>query len=405
MKSSLKFILIVILLVVLGGLGWMIYARIQSLEKTEGGPEGSQPVPVETAEIETGTITLRRTFSGTLEAPSRFIVAPKVSGRVEHLHVDLADTVKRGQIVVELDNEEYVQAVNGAEADLAVARANLTEAKNALEIASRELMRIETLRERGVASESQLDAAKADQLAKEAELEVARAQVTRAEASLQTARIRLGYTTIAADWSGGDEGRVVGRRYVNAGDTVSANAAILSIIELDPVMGVIFITEKDYARLQPGQTVALRTDAYPDRTFEGTIARIAPVFQADSRQARVELTVPNTEQLLKPGMFIRATIILEQIQGATIVPAQAVTRRDDRDGIFLVDEQTMTARWQEVKKGIREGDRIQLLDEGLSGQVITLGQQMVDDGSAITIPNGDTVENGDGSAPGAKAVE
>jgi multidrug resistance efflux pump len=113
-------------------------------------------------------------------------VAPKVSGRIENLAVDMADTVTRGQLVARLDNDEYLQAVARAEAELAVARANLAEARSRLETADRELNRIGTLRQRGVASESRLDAAKAEQVEAQARVIVAGAQVSRASAFLET---------------------------------------------------------------------------------------------------------------------------------------------------------------------------------------------------------------------------
>jgi RND family efflux transporter MFP subunit len=333
---------------------------------------------------------LRRIFSGALEAPAQFDVAPKVGGRVERLAANLSDTVSRGQLVAELDNDEYVQAVAQARAELAVAKANLAEAVSALEIAGRELERITRLRERGVASEANLDTAQANRLAKEAQLEVARAQVTRAEAALETARIRLGYTRITADWSGGDDQRVVAERFVDEGETVAANAPLLRIVELDPLTGVIFVAEKDYGRLQPGLEVSLATDAYPGEAFGGRIARIAPVFREATRQARVELTVDNPDHRLKPGMFIRATVVLEHVADAVIVPEAALAARNDRTGLFVVSADGRSVVWREVRVGIREGSRVQVLGEGIAGRVVTLGQQLVDDGSTIIIPDGQT---------------
>ena len=389
MKSLVKRLFIfLILLVVAGGLGWAVYNRVQEINSadTDNGPRERQPAPVEVVPVRQGPIALRRTFSGTLDATERFVVAPKVSGRITQLTVDLSDDITRGQAVAQLDNAEYVQAVAAAEADIAVAKANVTEASNALDIASRDLDRIETLLRRGVASESQADTARADVLARQSQLAVARAQVTRAEAALETARIRLGYTTVNADWSGGDDHRVVSERFVSAGDTVSANTPLLAIVELDPIKGVIFITEKDYARLAVGQPVVITTDAYPGETFEGAVSRISPVFRESSRQARVELTVPNKDRRLKPGMFIRAAVVLDRLDNATLVPAQALTRRDDRDGVFMVNENDMTVRWQPLEVGIREGDLVQLKVDNLAGRVVTLGQQLVDDGTKITIP-------------------
>lgn len=366
-------------------LAWAIYSRM-SQDVAGKGRRGPRAAPVEVAPVERGTIELRRTFSGTLEATAKFVLAPKVSGRLKRLSVDIADSVRRGQVVAELDDDEYVQAVAQARADLAVARANLSKAKKALEIANRELSRVATLKKRGVASESQFDEAKAKQLANQAQFEVAKAQLTRASAALETANIRLSYTKVTADWPDGDNKRVVAERFVDEGETVAANAPLLSIVELSPITGVIFVAEKDYAYLKHGQPVILTTDAYPGQKFQGRIDRVAPVFKETSRQARVELVIPNQEQLLRPGMFMRATVVLKTVADAVTVPDQALTERNDQTGVFLVGEKGRTAIWRTVKIGIRQGKRVQVMGRGINGRVIVLGQQLVDDGGAITIP-------------------
>jgi RND family efflux transporter MFP subunit len=382
------------LVVAATGIVWAVFSHLQERGGNRGQGEGASRAPVEVAQIQQAPIEWRRTFSGALEARAEFIVAPKVSGRVQGLNVNLADTVTQGQVVAELDNDEYVQAVAQAKADVEVARANIAEANSALEIANRELQRVITLRSSGVASESQYDAAQADQLAKQAQLEVAKAQLARANAALETANIRMGYTKVTADWTDGDEDRVVAERYVDEGDTVSANAPLLLIVELDPITGVIFVTEKDYAFLRPGQPVSLNTDAYPGEVFEGRIERIAPIFQHATRQARVELIVRNEDHRLKPGLFVRATVVLDRVEEATIVPQQALTKRADRTGVFVVQEDGQIVVWREVTVGLREGDRVQVFGQGLTGRVVTLGQHLLDDGSFVTIPADDRDTSG-----------
>jgi RND family efflux transporter MFP subunit len=381
------FILIVLLIGTAVGLSWLIFGQVQDRAASGKRGKASRPVPVEVARIERGPIEQRRTFSGELEALAEFVVAPKVSGRVEHVFVNIADTVDRGQVVAELDNDEYVQAVAQAQADLEVARAKLSEAKSALENAGREFKRTESLLKRGVASDSEFDAARQERLAKQAQLKVAAAEVTKAESSLETANIRLGYTKVTAGWTGGDEQRVVAERYVDEGQTVAANAPLLLIVELHPIVGVVFVTERDYARLKPGQLVSLATDAYPGEQFTGRIDRIAPVFRKSTRQARIEMTIDNPQHRLKPGMFIRATVVLARESEATVIPEQALTKRDDRNGVFIVSKNGQSVVWREVKVGIREGDRVQVEGQGLNGRVVILGQQLVKDGSPVTIPD------------------
>ncbi len=379
-----------VLMIAGGAVAWLVQVRLQDIggEPARRGAE-ARTVPVETAAIERGSIELRRTFTGTLEARAEFVVAPKIAGRIERLAVDLADTVERGQVVAELDNDEYVQAVNQARADLAVAEANLAEAKSLLAIAERELARITRLSERGVMSKSQLDAAKADQLAKQAHVAVTTAQVTRARAELETARIRLGYTKVTAGWHGGSDRRMVAERYVDEGETVAANAPLLRIVELDPITAVFFVTERDYARLRGGQRARLTTDAYPGESFPGEIMRIAPVFRESTRQARVELRVANPGLRLKPGMFARATVVIERVDETTIVPQQALATRDGRRGVFVVADDGASVAWCEVEVGIRQGARVQVTGDALRGRVVTLGQQLLGDGSAVVIADGE----------------
>jgi RND family efflux transporter MFP subunit len=369
-------------------LGWGIYQRLEALKEDAPARADRPPAPVEVAAIGHGAIELLRTFTGTLEARAEFLVAPKVSGRVEQLNLELADEVGRGQVVAVLDDAEYVQAVARAQADLEVALASNAEADSLLKIAERELRRIDDLRGRGVSSESQRDVAKADQLAKQAQVKVTTARIASAEADLGAARIRLGYTQVSADWRGGNERRVVAERYVDEGETVAANAPLLRIVELDPITAVFYVTERDYARLKPGQHASLSTDAFPGERFSAEIERIAPVFRESTRQARVELRVANPEQRLKPGMFARATVMLDRVERAVIAPEQALTTRDGRVGLFLVGADGTSVTWQEVEPGIRQDGRVQLIGAELSGRVVILGQQLLGDGATIRIVEG-----------------
>ena len=374
----------VLVIVSVGSLvGWRL------LQKVGGGPAAldfsDRPVPVEVARIERGAVAQRRTFSGALEAAARFRVAAKVGGRVARLAVDLADPVSNGQVVAELDADEYVQALRRAEADLAVAEAELSEARAVVEITGRTLERQEGLRTRGVASEVAVDEAQSAHLAAQAQVSVAEAGVTRAEAAVATAQTQLGYTQVRAVWQRGDAERVVAERLVEEGDTVPANAELLEVVELDPLVAVMFVAQRDYAALSAGQEVALRTDAYPNETFGAKVARVSPVFASGSRQARVELEVPNADRRLRPGMFVRAETVLATVDDALLVPVNAVVRRGDRPVVFVVDDATQTSRLVPVEVGFEDAGRVQVMSEDLpeGGWVVTLGQRLLDDGSAV----------------------
>jgi RND family efflux transporter MFP subunit len=381
-----RLILLVLFAAATAALGWGIYLRLVALQQaTHGSREAERPVPVVVAPIERAPIVSQRTFSGTLEAYAEFVAAPKVGGIIERLSVNIGDSVARGHVVAELDNAEFVQAVAQAKAELQVAEANLEEASSLLTIAERELKRIDQLSGRGVSSASQRDIAQADHLAKQAHVEVTLAQVARAQAQVETAQIRLGYTQVRADWHGDNETRLVAERYVDEGENVSANTPLLKIIKLNPIVAVIFVTEKEYAGLQTGQPVSLATDAYPGSEFNGKVSRIAPVFREATRQARVEVQVDNSAQRLKPGMFVRVNVVFERLNEATVIPAQALTSRDNEEGVFVLADDGQRVTWRSVRRGIRQGERLQVTGEGLQGTVVVLGQQLLNDGSSILL--------------------
>lgn len=381
----------VMLVVVIGGLVWLGIALMQRLNEPEQVGQkravSDKPIPVEVQEVRKGLIEQLQLFSGSLEAPARVMVSPKVSGRITKLLVDISDEVTRGQVVAELDNDEYQQAVAQADAGVAVAQAKLTEAESRLKITKRELERLETLSKRGIASDAQLDEARGNLLRSDAAVQVAKAQLLRDQSSLATAKIRLNYTRVTADWTDGDAKRVLAERMVEVGDTVAANTPLVSVVELNPIQAVITVTEVDYRFLKVDQRVSLRTDAYPGETFEGRISRLAPVFDEASRQARVELIIKNEDQRLKPGMFVRVAIILDRDEQATIIPDAALTTRDDKLGLFLVSPDGKTVKWQPVEVGIRSEENVQIISPPITGHVVTLGQQMIEDGSKIIIPD------------------
>lgn len=387
MKLS-RLIFLILLITAFAAIAWQVYTRLDSNNESKQVKDTkNRPVPVVTEPVEKASIAQIRHFNGTLESYAEFFASPKVGGIIESISINMGDPVSRGQIVATLDNAEFGQVVNQAKAAVAVARANLQEARSLLKIAERELKRIDQLSERGVSSASQRDVAQADQLAKQAHVQVTIAELAHAQAQLETARIRRDYSNVTADWHGDDAERLVAERFVDEGETVDANTPLLKIVTLNPIIAVFHVTEKEYAGLKTGQQVSLTTDAYPEQRFSGLVKRIAPIFRETTRQARIEVQVNNLDKRLKPGMFVRAEVILRKLDKTTIIPLRALTRRDDREGVFILSEDGSKVAWKTVATGIRQGDRLQVLDEELHGRVVTLGQQLLKDGSAVILPD------------------
>ena len=287
--------------------------------------------------------------------------------------------------MVEMEDAEFKQEVIEAEAQLAIAQANHVEASSRLEISQRELNRTKTLYDRGIASESDFDVAQASFLTSQAAVKVATANLKREQAMLRAARIRLGYTKVQAEWQQGDNERTVAERFFYEGNTVAANTPILSIVEIDPVIAVIQVTEKDYPLIKLGQQATVQADAFPDQNFPGIVTRISPIFRETSRQARMELEVANPDHMLKPGMFSRCTLVLQEEKDAISIPQMALTQRNNSLGVFTIVENGTSVKWIPVKQGFKNGDFVQILKPRLTGKVVTLGQQFIKDGSMVRI--------------------
>jgi RND family efflux transporter MFP subunit len=376
-----------IIVLVLGLIGWRVYQKV-------AGPAGGMPVrqdrngavAVVVQPVLKEPIRDLRQFTGSVVPRAQFVVAPKVAGRLEHLLVNIGQTVSNGQLVATLDSLEYDQQVKQARAELEVAQANVVDSQSALDIAVRELARARELRRQQVASEAEMDQADARHRAAQAKNAVTLAQVKQGEAVLKAAEVRLSYTRIAAAWEGVDGDRVIGERMVDEGAMLRANDPIVSVLDIGTVIAAIFVVERDYPRIQVGQSAVVETDAYPGRTFTGKIVRKAPLLKESSRQARVEIDIANPERLLAPGMFIRVEIQFALHDNATVVPVAALARRDGKAGVFLADQTAMTVRFVPVTVGIVSGDRAEIVAPPIEGRVVTMGQHLLEDGSRITIP-------------------
>ena len=381
-----KGIVILIVLVLLSFLCWKIYQKVYTPEEGTARHRKAFSVPVEIAPIREMTVRDVVFFTGTLFPRSQFIVAPKIAGRLEKLLVNIGDLVKRNQLIAVLDDDEYVQRVDQARAELEVGKANLEESLSNLDIARREFDRAKTLRQKKIASESDLDSADAQFKAQNAKYKVALAQVIQKKAALKGAQVYLSYTKICAYWENHGNSRIIGERFVDEGSMLAPNTPIVTVLDIGSLTAVIHVIERDYSKVQVGQQAEMTTDAFPGKTFSGKIIRIAPLLKETSRQARVEIEVPNPEGLLKPGMFVRVQIEFSKHDSATVVPLKALTKRNSQQGVFLVDMKDMKAHFIPVTLGIVTDKWAEVVTPEFTGSVVTLGQHLLEEGSPVILP-------------------
>jgi multidrug efflux pump subunit AcrA (membrane-fusion protein) len=197
---ALKRVLIVAAAVVVAAfVGWRIFLIVRppsaAAAGVASGPANgarrAAPVAVEVADVSRATLSDSAAFSGVLESRSRLVITSKVAGRLERIPVRVGDTIRRGDLLAELDDEEYRQQLEQARAEGEVARANVETARIGVEAAARELERVQALQGKQIASASELDGAETQAKRAEVALTVAEAQLRQKEVAFATAELRV----------------------------------------------------------------------------------------------------------------------------------------------------------------------------------------------------------------------
>ena len=285
---------------------------------------------VQTEPVRQGSFTVDARFVGVLEATSAADLYARTSGQIVAVHADSGDRVTAGQVLARIEPDEAEKAVEQAQAALRIAEATLGQREANVEIARATARRTETLFEQDLVSQQDYDAAQADLVGARSQLELAEAQIEQAQANLSAARLELAKTRVIAPFDGW-----VGKRYLDLGDLAGTNRPVFSVVDLSTIETTISITEKDAGRIVRDQEATVRTEAYPDRVFEGRVARIASVFDPETNTTEAEVEVDNPTGMLKPGMFAEVAVTYRTEPTALLVPSSAVVETGGDQFVYL----------------------------------------------------------------------
>lgn len=340
-----------------------------------GGPGG--PAPVEVGKAEATTLTDEAAAVGALRARQSVIVRPEVSGRIAQLSFVDGQKVRRGQLLVQLDDTLQQAQLKQAEAQASIARTNLQR--------SRELLG------QGFISQSAVDQ-------NAAALQVAEAQVALAQA-------QVGRMKILSPFEG-----TAGIRSVNIGDYVKDGADIVSIEDLSSMWVDFRLPERYLPQLRTGLAVELSLDAFPARPFKGRIEALDSQVDANGRSLLVRARVDNPGTALKSGMFARSRVVLSVRESAIVVPEEALVPMGAKQFVYkVVDGEggQKVAQRVEAKVGLRQLGKAEVLSGLSAGDVIvTAGQARLRGESApvriidLSKPPG---QRGGGGRPGGAA--
>jgi len=347
-----RFVLLVVVAALAGG-GYYAYRyqRAGTQQAQASAVTGPRGVPVEVASIELATVSEEVEALGTLAADESVIIAPEIAGRVVFLGFKEGERVKAGQELVKLDTAILDAELKQAMADLGLAR-DTTD-------------RLKGLVSRGSGTQVALDESTA--------------RLASTEARVQLAKAKLAQSTILAPFNG-----VVGLRSVGVGDYVSVGKQLITLTSIDPIKIDFRVPEIYLSRLKTGQPVQMKVDAVPDRKFQGQIYAIDPVVDVNGRAIRLRANIPNADLALKPGLFARLAITVDQRENAMLVPEMAVVPDAVGKMVYVVDKGK--AKRVTVELGKRLPGKVEIVS-GLKAdmQVITAGQMRLRDGAIIAI--------------------
>jgi membrane fusion protein (multidrug efflux system) len=335
-----------------------------ALAQTNAAPQ----VPVEAAKVEVGPLSERVTAVGSLASNESIIVRPEVAGRVVEIGFEEGQPVKQGTVMVKLDD-----SLNQAE---------VADAQARLDLAKRNFERTEELFSGRIATERARDEA--------------RSTLGIGTATVELAKVKLAKMRLVAPFDG-----IAGLRKVSVGDYVSAGQELFNLEDIDPIKVDFRVPEKFLPALRTGQAIEITVDAYGGRKFTGEVYAIDPRIDQAGRSVVIRARVANQDQLLRPGLFARVTVVLELKSSALTVPEQAIYPRGDGQYVYKIVDGT--AREIKVTIGTRRDGRVEVVEGlALEDTVVTAGHQKIRDGAAVSVI-GAATEGGPNGNAGAAA--
>jgi membrane fusion protein, multidrug efflux system len=318
----------------------------------------ARPPSVEVARVETVRITDEAQAVGSLRSRQSVVLKPEVSGRVTRLNFRDGEKVKRGQLLVQLDDQLPRAQLQQAQAELSIAEANHKR--------NQELVAQNFISKRSV-----------DESA--ANLQVAQAKLALARATADRLRILAPFDGIAGIGS------------ANVGDYLKDGAEIVNIEDIEAIHVDFRLPERFQTKVQRGQTARVELDALPGKKYAAVIQAIDPLVDANGRSIGLRGCIDNRALELRPGMFARITAVFGERENARVIPEEAIVPQGGRQFVIRLvdgpDQDTKIAQRVEVKVGIRQPGRVEITDGLQAGDVVvTAGQQRVQkDGMPVRV--------------------
>ncbi len=318
----------------------------------------SRPPAVEAATVAITRIVDDSQTVGSLRSRQSVVLRPEVSGRITALNFRDGERVRKGQLLVQFDDQLPRAQVQQSQAELSIATANHQR--------NQDLVAQNFISQRSVDESS-------------ANLQVAQAKLALARATAERLKIVAPFDAIA------------GIRVVNVGDYLKDGADIVNLEDLEAIYVDFRLPERFQTKLQRGQRASIDIDALPGRKFVAIVQAIDPLLDANGRSVGVRACIDNRQMQLRPGMFARVNTVFGEREKALVVPEEAIVPQGGKQFVLKLvpgaEADALVTQRTEVKVGVRRPGKVEIL-EGLNegDRVVTAGQQRLQkDGTAVRV--------------------
>jgi RND family efflux transporter MFP subunit len=312
-------------------------------------------IPVKVTAVAKTKIARSIDYTATILPFEEVNMAPSTPGRIDKIYVEIGDRVSKGEQLFLMDRTQlYAQKVQLASLE-------------------KDLSRLDTLLRQGSTRQQQYDQMKT-------QFEVTRTNVEFMEAN----------TLLKAPFNGIVTGKYFedGELYSGSPTTTSGRAAVVTVMQINPLKVNVGISEQYYPLIKKGMKAEITADVYSNEKFTGTIFRIAPTINPATRSFVAEIEIPNSKELLKPGMFVRVSMNLGEVE-TFVVPASTVLLQEGTNVRYVFIEEQGVAKRIEVVLGKRFDDRVEIISENLKegDRIISEGQSRLLNADKIEIAN------------------
>lgn len=334
---------------------------------------------VKTATVEGRAVDRSVEAVGSLEPWDESIVGSEVSGTVDKIYADLGDRVKKGDALALLDQREFNLALDGAVAAHQTDLKAVEREEARLADAGTTLKRYDELFKEGMVSTSRHDDAKMKYDVAVAQLKEAQARSGLSASKLDAARKHLDDTRVRAPISG-----EIKKRFISVGEAVNPQTRLFAVVTTGTLKFRGTVAEAASPRIRAGQRMEVMVEAYKGKSFSGTLTRISPAIDPQTRTLEMEAEVPNPRGVLKPGFFAKGSILTMKETGVPFVPEGAVYSFAGVTKVFVISGDT--AHERQVKTGVRDGEMIEVIGDVKPGDTVAAsGLSALYEGARVSV--------------------